>query len=699
MASPTAPAARIEVVRDTYFGTTIEDPYRWMEDWTSDEARAWLAAQMAYTQQMLDALPERDALLARISELGGTTPELTELRMAGGRYFYLRREPGADVARLVVRLSPDASERILVDPSTIASQGHMAIDWFAPARDGRLVACGISEGGSEDSTLCVLDVDTGEQLPDTISRVRFQYVSWLEDNRSFVYHRYPDPPADTPAAERRYHTRSYLHHLGDDPEQDLVVFARGLNQRVPMNPIDRPFVIVPGNSDWMIGVISHSALGRDEWSDCTFYVAPRAALVEPATCPWTRLATVEDGVRNFAIDGDTLYLVTRRTSPRYEVLALTLPNTDLSQARVMVPESQAVIESVCVTDDYLLIRELDAGIGRLRRVALAGGELESVALPVNGTIVEWACDSESPDVVLYMTSWTVSPRAFRYDTRSGAVEDTGWVPPAPIDFGDIEAYEVEAPAQDGTLIPLSIIHRRGLPRDGERPTLLTVYGSYGFSLLAYFRPEMLAWYERGGVWAIAHVRGGGEHGREWHEAGRKLNKENTITDFIACAEYLIAQGYTRPERLAGEGGSAGGIPTGGALVRRPDLWAVMVMHVAVTNSLRIELGENGPINVPEFGSVTTEEGFQSLHITDSYARVQDGVAYPAVLLTAGLNDPRVDLWQATKMTARLQAATASGKPVLLRAQEDAGHGMGTTKHQLDAELADELAFLWQQFGA
>lgn len=694
-----APTARIDVVRDTYFGTTIEDPYRWMEDWTSDEARAWLAEQMAYTQHALDALPERDALFARISQLGDASPDLSDLRMAGGRYFYLRREPGTDLAKLVARLSPDAPERVLLDPATIASAEHTAIDWYMPSPDGRRVAYGVSEGGSENSTLCILEVDTGEQLADTISRVRFPFVSWLENNTAFVYHRFPDPPAGTPTAERRYDTRSYLHHLGDDPDQDRAVFARGLNERVAMQPVDRPFIIVPSNSSWMIGIISHSALARDEWSDCTFYVAPRAALSDPATCPWTKVAAVEDGVRNFAINGDTLYLVTRRSAPRYRLLAVSLPDPDLAHAQVVVRESQAVIEDVCIAGDYLLTRELDAGIGRMRRVALAGGEPEEVVLPVNGTLVEWASEPGRADLVLYLTSWTVSPRAYRYDTRSGSLEDSGWVPPSPIDFGDVEAYEVQAPAQDGTLIPLSIIHKRGLQRDGNRPTLVTAYGSYGLSQLAFFRPEMLAWYERGGIWAIAHVRGGGEYGREWHEAGRKLNKENTITDFIACAEYLIAQSYTRRERLAGEGGSAGGIPSGGALVRRPDLWAVMVMHVAITNALRTELGENGPINVPEFGSVTTEEGFQSLQIADSYTKVQDGVPYPAVLLTAGLNDPRVDLWQATKMTARLQAATTSGKPVLLRVQEDGGHGMGATKRQQDAELADELAFLLQQFGA
>jgi prolyl oligopeptidase len=270
-------------------------------------------------------------------------------------------------------------------------------------------------------------------------------------------------------------------------------------------------------------------------------------------------------------------------------------------------------------------------------------------------------------------------------------------PPA-VDFSAIVAHELHAPAADGTMIPLSIIHREGLQRDGANPTLLLVYGSYGMVLSPAFLPELLAWYERGGVLAVAHVRGGGEYGRAWHEAGRLLNKERTIGDFIACAEFLIDQGYTRPGRLAGMGGSAGGIPTGGALVRRPDLWAAMIMQVAATNPLRLEFSENGPVNVPEFGSVTTAEGLRALQIIDSYGRVQDGVAYPAVLLTAGLNDSRIPVWQATKMAARLQAATSSGKPVLLRLDREAGHGMGSTKRQQDAELADCLAFALGQMG-
>jgi prolyl oligopeptidase len=249
------------------------------------------------------------------------------------------------------------------------------------------------------------------------------------------------------------------------------------------------------------------------------------------------------------------------------------------------------------------------------------------------------------------------------------------------------------------MVPISIIHRKGLERNGENPTLLYAYGSYGISMLPEFAPQMLAWYERGGVHAIAHIRGGGEYGKEWHEAGRGLNKQSTIDDFIAAAEYLIGEGYTRPERLAGRGVSAGGVPSGGGLVQRPDLWAAMVINVAVTNFLRFEFSENGPNNIPEFGSIMTEEGFRALQLIDSYSKIKDGVSYPAALITTGLNDPRVVVWQATKLAARLQAATASGKPVLLRVEAQGGHGrIGASRRQKDLELADMLAFLLQQMG-
>lgn len=707
-----APRARVDVVRDTYFETTVEDPYRWMEDWEGDEARAWVRAQGAHARSVLEELPHRQPLLERIAELRGGVPRLEMPRMVGERTFCLRQDPGADLAALVVRDAPGAGERVLLDPAAMAGEGgaregggHSTIDWYVPSPDGRHVACGISEDGSEASVLHVLEVETGAMLDDRISGMRFAFVSWLEDGRSFVYHRYRDAPAGSSPERRRDDSRSCVHHLGDDPERDAVVLARDANPRVPLTPRDRPFVVVPPSGGWMLAIVSHSALANrtnEHLSDCTLYVAPRGALADPASCPWSLVAGVHDGVRAFALRDDVLYLVHRRDAPRYQVSMLRLPDDDLASARVVVPASQRVVEAVEVAGDQLLVRDLDAGIGRVRRIPLAGGEpsgdAEEIPLPVDGSILEWSAHPQRPELLLQLASWTSAPRVYRCDAATGAVTDTGWVPPSPVDFSGVEARELQVPARDGTLIPMSVIHRKGLPLDCANPTLLTGYGSYGITLDPSFVPEMLAWYERGGVYAVAHVRGGGEHGSQWHEAGRKLRKETTIIDFIDCAEYLVAQGWTRPDLLAGSGGSAGGIPTGGALVRRPDLWAVMIMHVPLTNALRAELSENGPINVPEFGSVTTRDGLRALLIVDSYLRVRDGVDYPAVLLTTGMNDPRVPSWQPAKMTARLQAASSSGRPVLLRVEEHGGHGFGSTQRQRDEELADELAFLLQQFG-
>lgn len=682
------PRARVEVVHDTYFGTTVDDPYRWLEDWQGAEARSWLDAQAAATREYLDGLPDRPALLARIGELSNAAPNLSSFQVAGGRVFYLRRGPGENLAKLVVRLAPQADEHVLVDPNGIGGQVHTAIDWYRPSRDGRRVAYGTSQGGSEESTLAVLEVDSVRRHDLAISRTRFGGVSWLHEHQSFVYHRLAEYTAGTPPTERYSNSRCYLHRLGDDPERDLPVFGSGINPHVAVAPMDWPILAISPASDWMIGLLVHGVQ-----NELTLYAAPLSALDQPAACPWRKLVDVDDAVTNFDFAGDTIYLLTRRNAPRSKVIAATLAEPDLAGATVVVPEGRAVIEEVKVAGDYLLTKDLDGGISRLRRVRRAGGEPEAVLLPVEGTMSDWANEAAGAEVVLQLTSWTFSPRVYRLDTNTGVLEETGWQPPSPVDFSRITAREVQVPAPDGTLVPLSIIHQQGLAHDGDNRTVLTGYGSYGISLRPTFNPTLLAWLERGGVYAVAHLRGSGEYGQEWHEAGRKLTKETTITDFIACAEYLIAQRYARPQRLAGAGGSAGGIPTGGALVRRPELWAAMLIMVGLTNALRFELSENGPPNIPEFGTVTTEAGFRGLQIMDSYASVRDGTPYPVVLLTTGWNDPRVVVWQATKMAARLQAATTSDRPILLRVEYQGGHGMGSTRRQTDEELADRFALL------
>jgi prolyl oligopeptidase len=699
-----APVARTEVVRDTYFGVTVEDPYRWLEDVGGEEARGWLEGQAAHARSVLDALGHRATLLARVAELRGDGPERSRFVAAGGTVFHLRQGPGADVAALVARGPRGAPERVLLDPGTMAGEAHSTIDWLVPSPDGRHVACGVSEGGSEWSTLHVVETATGRLLDDRLGGALFPFVSWLSDGGSFpsfVYHQHRDPPPGAPPEERRLDSRSLLHRLGGDAGDDVVVLARGLNPRVPMTRLDRSFLATSPDGGWLLAIVSHAALGGrttdEELTDCTLYVAPRAGLADPASCPWRRVAGVGDAVTAYALSEEALYLVTGRDAPRYQVLAVPLADPD--RARVVVPEGPRVVEAVKVTGDHLLVRDLDAGVARLRRVGLDGGEPEDLALPVQGTILEWAAGPGHGEVLLRLASWTAAPRLYRCRVVSGELSDTGWAPPPAADLDGVVERRVEATARDGTPIPLSIIHAAGLRRDGGNPTLLEAYGSYGFALRPAFSPEMLAWYERGGVYAVAHVRGGGEHGREWHLAGRGPGKETTITDMIDCAEHLIAHGYTRPERLAGKGVSAGGIAAGGALVRRPELWAAMVLQVPVTNALRAEFGENGPINVPEFDSVATEEGLRGLLVMDAYLRVRAGVAYPAVLLTAGMNDPRVEVWQPAKMAARLQAATTSGRSVLLRIDPQAGHGFGSTVGQHDSLLADELAFLLEELRA
>jgi prolyl oligopeptidase len=686
----------VDIVREEHFGIILADPYRWMEDSDSEEMREWLSGQAAYATSVLAGLPGRDSLLARVTELTAGAARRPSFKLAGDRMFFLQGVSGGSEALIV---DDGRARRVLLDPAVLPGPEHSSLDWFVPSPDGRLVACGISQGGSEQSTLRVVDADSGELLQDAVPGTFHGAVSWVPDRDALVCHRYPAPPPGTPPQQRRRGSRACLHRLGTPAADDLVVLARGLSPRVPMAPIDRPFVLTPSGSDWMIAIISHSALAGpigEEMSDSSLYVAPRAGLADPPACPWQRVAGPADGVTAFAVHGGDLYLVTHRDAPRSQVVKVPLAAPDLTAATVVLPGGKRVVAGIRVMGDQLLVHERAAGISRVRQVPLAGGAPQEVPLPVDGAIEQWTAHPDRPEAFITLNSWTQSSRVYRYDGSAGAVTDTGWLPPDTADFSNIVTSDLRAPARDGTLIPLRVVHRNGLALDGANPAILSGYGSYGHVSARLFAPEMLAWYERGGVYAYAGLRGGGEYGREWHEAGLGPHKENTITDFIDCAEYLIKHGYTSPERLAGEGSSAGGIPVGGALVRRPDLWGAMIMQVPATNTTRIEFSENGPINVPEHGSVSTESGLRGLLITDCYLRVQDGVRYPAVLITAGLNDPRLAVWQPAKMAARLQAATASGRPVLLRVDPHAGHGHGSTRTQRNELTADILAFLLRE---
>ncbi len=687
------PPTPTRVVHDTLPGIAIDDPYRWLENLTDSTVLRWLHAQQDFTQSLLERLPGRSALERRLHELDNASPSIGGVQFGGPRLFYFKAEPGSDSRKLYVRDSLGAAERLLVDPERLGTAGgpHWAIDYFTPSMDGRYVAYGASAGGSENSILRVLDLTSGSVLPDSIDRAQFGGIAWRPDGRSFFYNRLQLLRPGDPPSRKYQRSRAYLHVLGR--RADVPILGIGVTNRVRQDENDFPSVATLPGSPWAFAILGHGV--RPE---VTAYVA-RLDAVRGATTPWRRVVDVADSVTQFDVHGDDIYLLSHFNAPRFKVLRTTLLAPDPSRADVVVRPSAAVVTTIGVASDGLYVQKLDGGLGRLQRLTFNAPALQDIRLPFDGSL-GIVTDPRRPGALLALESWVRSRQWLAYDPASGQMSETGLMPPSPIDFSGIDADEVRVRSYDGTMVPLSIVHRRGLPRDGTNPTYLDGYGAYGFSYDPSFVPMYMAWLERGGVFAVCHVRGGGEFGEEWHQAAREATKPNTWRDFIACAEYLTAERWTSADRLGGTGTSAGGIMIGRAITERPDLFRAAVPRVGATNPLRMmQIGESGPANRPEFGDPGTPAGARALVEMDAYLHVQAGTRYPALLLTTGMNDPRVDTWVPAKMAARLQASSTSGLPVLLRVDFDAGHGLGSTKTQRERELADTMSFLLWQFGA
>ena len=694
--SQSPPPAPHREVADTYFGTVVVDPYRWMEAPTpsNPEFRKFLEAQNEHARAVLDRIPGRAALAARIRALDDTIISVAALDVQGARWFYLKTEPGVEHRKLYVRDGPTGKERLLIDPQRLpAPKGsHLAIDYLFPSPDGRLLAYGLSAAGSEKTVLHILEVATGRVLPDSITRAQFPGVSWDGGSRAFFFNRL-SAASDTNPSERYRNSRAYRHVVGRPSEEDEELLGPGTNDHVAVGPDDFPTLYAAPGTPYVFAYVIHGV--RPE---ITLYAALRSALKGKNT-PWRKVADVEDGVTYFTARGDDLFLMTHRDAPRFKVIRTRTGAPDLERAEVVVPAGRAVVQNLGAASDALYVQEMEGGLARLRRVPYGGGPGERLRMPFDGSIDFFVADARRPGVIVRLQSWTHSPLWYSYDPASKSFRDTRLAPPAPIDYSGIESREVEARSADGTMVPLSIVYQRGLKLDGSHPTLLDGYGAYGFSIDPYFRPALLSWLERGGVYAVAHVRGGGEYGEEWHQAGKEATKPNTVADFIACAEYLVQKGYTSPAHLSGTGTSAGGITIGRAITERPDLFRAAVPRVGVMNALRTEVEPGGPANIPEFGTVKTEAGYRALRAMDAVHNVKANTKYPAVLLTAGVFDSRVEAWQPAKMAATLQEHSTSGYPVLLRVDFNAGHGMGLAKSQRSAELADIYAFLLWQLGA
>jgi prolyl oligopeptidase len=687
------PKTPLREVTEDYFGTKVTDPYRWLENTSDPEVVAWMKAQNDYTREALARIPGREKLLDRIKQLDNAGPVVSSLQVWGGHYFYLKAEPGSDNRRLYVRDMVNAPERLLVDPEklTTADGKHFSIDYFQPSLDGKYLAYGISPGGSEESVLHVLETATGTALSDVVDRAQFGSPSWLPDGKSFFFTRTQKLGPEAPPTAKYQKLRVYRHTLGTDPEKDALVFGYEVSPNIKVTEDDFPVLLFsPAAPKSLVGLVIHGVKNEKDLYVTSFADTPTA------NTAWKKVADDSDDVTTLDVHGDDLFLLSHKDASRYKVLRTSLSNPDLAKAALVVPPSEVVVINITAAADGLYVQDLDGGIGRLRRLPYGSGSAESVKLPFDGAIQALFTNPMEKGAWLELVGWTKSPLWYSLKANF-KIEDTGIVPLSPVDYSDIVSEEVKAKSADGTMVPLSIVHKRGIPMDGSNPTWLEGYGAYGITIDPVFRPNWLAFLERGGIYAAAHARGGGEYGEDWHTAGQKLTKQHTIDDFIAGAQYLSENKYTSPAKLAGEGTSAGGITIGGAITQRPDLFAVAFIRVGDSDSMRSELMASGPANIPEFGTVKEPDGFKALYGMDAYQHVKAN-AYPSVFLTTGVNDPRVAPWQAAKMAARLQASTTSGKPVLLRVDYDAGHGMGSTKTQRDMELADEVAFLFWQVG-
>jgi prolyl oligopeptidase len=690
-APPPPPDAKRVDVTDTYFGTSVVDPYRWMESGGAD-LQAYLKANNDRTRAILDSMPGRAALAARLQALSETSNVSSGVVAKHGAYFYEKLPPGANSTKLYVRSGIGGAERALVDPDQLSGP-RQAISYFAVSNSGARVAYGLSAGGSENAVVHVVDIAGGKTLPDASDRADFGVTAWSDDDKAFFYLRRQEVAAGAPPVAKYLNVRTYRHVLGEPSSADVPVFGAGVNPNVSIPPTSFASLSVSPETPFLAGILIN---GVDPFA--TVYIAPKSALANPATIPWKLVIRPEDKVANAVIHGSTVYALTAKDAPRFKIVKFDIVTGSIAQATAVVPAGSRVIDGIANASDALYVLSREDGLGRITRVGYDGVNRD-VPLPVNGSISGLATEYDRPGFLAQLTSWTATPLWYTYDAKANAVVDTKLDPPSPVDFSAIVSDEVKVPAADGTLIPLSIVHRRDMKLDGSNPTLLYAYGSYGISSNPSFSASRMAWFEKGGVFAVAHVRGGGEYGEEWHLAGKDANKVRTVSDFIDCAKWMEAKGYTSPAKLGARGGSAGGITMGGAITIAPQLFAAVLDEIPVSDQLRIETTPNGPPNLPEFGSVKTEAGFKNLYATSAVQHVVKGAKYPAVMLTTGINDPRVDPWQAAKMAASLQYATASGKPILLRVDYEGGHGLiGGGRSQAVALGADEYAFLLWQFG-
>ncbi|MGM9487560.1 prolyl oligopeptidase family serine peptidase [Ideonella sp. YS5] len=693
------PAAPVRDVTQTLHGVTVHDPYRDLEDVKSPATLDWLKAQGAYAESVLATMPERDKLAARIDELARATGESVRsvVRLPGEKLFYLKREAGHSQFKLMARTGLAGAERVLVDPEALtkAKGAPHAINYFVPSWDGKRVAYGMSAGGSEDASLYLLDVASGQAIGEPIPRVHENLVHWTPDSRQLTYNQVRALPPDAAPTETYLDSTVFVLRAGALEKQAKPLFGPLVDKNLKLDRLDVAGVMFDPTSRFMLARTTDTTVPEGK-----LFVGPVSELGKPKIA-WRQVSAFDDRITDVQLYRDTLYLRTTKDAPRGRWLALDLGKAGpLASARVAIEEpTKGVLKGLVVGRGGALYAEVSEGFTTRTYKFGSGPAPLDVAPGSAGS--SFAIDDPAHaygEAWLVSSSWTGQPKILRSRGGDQAPVDTllmqRRMPPG---TPELTVSEVLVPSHDGAQVPLAILHRADLKRGEPHPTLLVGYGAYGFSFEAFFDSRSVAWLERGGVIAYANVRGSGAFGDGWHRAGFKTTKSNTWKDGIACAKYLVDQGYATPKTLGIWGTSAGGIFVGRSVTAAPDLFAAAVFDVGMMDTIRSEESANGITNISEFGTVKDPEEFKALLDMSTYHQIKDGVAYPAVLLIHGLNDPRVDVWQSGKAAARLQAASYSGKPVLLRLDGQAGHGVGSTLQQQVSKLADVYAFLLWQF--
>ena len=690
-----------QMVKDLHWGVEVQDPYRFLEDVKNPQVQQWMRGQADSTQGVLNRIPARQTLLDRIKVIedgaGGNVSSISQTE--SGRLFYMRRNPGDNQFKLVWRDSAAEAgkDTVVFDPQTASTPGQpRAIMDFAPSRDGSKLAYAVQVGGQEIGTLHVIDVATGRALIEPIDRIRYSGVNWREDGSGFFYSRLVEGYEQLPAG-RRFEDRTAHFRALDAAGTDRPVFSASRNPELALPsyiwPSIVPIVGTPLALAWVgMGVDRNVTLLATELQDAA-----------QGRARWRSIAKPADEITGISAGQSFMYFRSAKGAPRSQILRvpladLSLPNLSLASAEVAVAQGSGAIAQMAAAADALYFTRRDGVNTQLFRVAhRVGAAAEAVPLPVQGHVQISSHHLKREGVIVTLASWASAAKPYAVSasgvSRLSLAQDGAFDAPT-----DIESREVMVKSHDGTLVPLSIVMKKGTRLDGNNPTIVYGYGAYGVTDDPFYNPRVYAWLERGGIWATAHVRGGGVLGIDWHEAGRKTTKPNTWKDGIAAAEWLVANGYTKSARMAIYGGSAGGIFVGGAITERPDLFAAAVPVVGVMDAVRVESSANGPANVPEYGTVKNEQEFKGLLAMSSYHQLRDGVRYPAVMAIHGVNDIRVDVWQSAKFVSRLATATRSGKPVLMRLEYDAGHGQGSTRVQLQERTTDLYSFLLWQFG-